>query len=446
MNKSGKAYSEKLNITVEQAIYWGINVCFLIPIMILVLFCSSDIDVLPLVGVGLVAISVYNCIKVKNDRLLFMLFLIMSFINISLGVTDFINGAVYVSQWQLEGLRPTEYNVHAAKSLLLTNIIFSFFLKPTGEAGLYKNKNEVRQNSLLISTVGIICLFLILSYGVYIYGFDTGTYVSVSSPIFEYSLFIVVAVWFYSREYKIINLGLIIYSVAYCLFFLLRGDRSSVFMLAALVFIMYFYQHFKLWQIVTLALMAVILGNFIGIVRSLEVFDVGEILATVFNKGLYVDTFSFSYYAAIAMSALFEYDSGNHFTIGKNYLLYQIGLGDDTYANIASYAKDSYPELYNQGGGLFSAPFYSFGGYMGVIIASVLVGFFIRKIYSGKKSRMLMYQMLIVAMSFRWYLYSPTTFIRGNLLLFTIFIIIMEIGIAILEIVGIVYGKKKKTR
>ena len=440
-----KVYSKKTNITVGRAVYIGMDLFFLLPTIILILLSTNDISMLPIIGVLLVAVSVYNCIKVRKDRLLFMLFLIMGFINVSLGVTDFINGAVYVSQWQLDGLRLTVHNVYAAKSLLISNIIFSFFLEPAYRNGLYEDKKNKRESNLIISAVGMIVLFLILLYGVYIYGFNTGTYVSVSSPIFEYSLFIVAAVWFNSRGYKIFDLLLIAYSGAYCLFFLIRGDRSSVFMLAVLIFLMYFYEYFKSWQIVGLLLIAVILGNFIGMVRSMQVINIGEILVNVLDRGLYVDTFSFSYYAAIAISALFEY-AGNRFEIGKNYLLYQIGLGDSQYANIASYAKENYPGFYNQGGGLFSAPFYSFGGFWGVILASIFVGFFIKQIFSGKSNRMLMYQMLIVAMSFRWYLYSPTTFVRGNLLLFTVFVIVMEVGMAILKIVGIIYEKIKKTR
>ncbi|CAM3923663.1 O-antigen polysaccharide polymerase Wzy [Mesobacillus zeae] len=390
-------------------------------ISLIVVFSTKDrIETLPIIGYLIIGISIYLCFKVrKNEKLLF-LFAIVSFINISIGFTDCINKGLYVSPWQIP-LRESEYNSYTAKSILLFLCIINMFLSTKwlhSKAVNIRYTELIRRENLIIGYIGTILMFAIL-----LMGYDTSvkvnnTYVSNSNPLIEYSVIIFAVVWLYIGKNKKLHFLLSLYAFLYILYSLSFGDRSAAFLMILLYYLLYVGNKIRLslTRVFILAILAITLSNFIAEYRSGKSLEIMSMLQSAIQRGVYSDTVSYSYYASITISAVKHIDNSVVYFLQylKTILL---GGGSSEFGNLANFVKENY--LYNVGGGLYTSYFYFGLGYPGVIMASAILGFIIRGVYSKKGNFAVLYQILIPVLSIRWYLYGPTSLYRSVFIIAT---------------------------
>jgi len=150
------------------------------------------------------------------------------------------------------------------------------------------------------------------------------------------------------------------------------------------------------------------------------------LVSIAFTKGLYVDTFSWSYYASTTITALNTYvDEAWRFIFGN--LLYFVTGISTTYSSMSKYGPRNYNDLYNGGGGLYPSYFFGMGGYVGTVVGAVIIGFVIVHFFRLKKNYHGIYAVLITSLMFRWYLYSISTLFRGVFNLTTIAVIVAKI-------------------
>jgi len=405
------------------------DVFILIITGLIVFVANSRNEMLPIIGIGIIIVSLYLCFKVRRNKKLLLLFAIIAFINISIGITDCINRGVYVADWQLP-LRGTEYNVYTAKSILLFMVILNVILdirwlkKKSVNICFYKIKLHYNP---IISLVGILSLFLILITGYNKDIISSQGYVSNSNPLYEYAIVIFAIVWLFSGNKKIINNILIFYGVSFIIYSLSFGDRSAAFMMLLLVFILYFEKKITIVKLVLFALIAIILSNFIGVIRTGVPLDFYTITKNLIERGFYSDTVSYSYYSGITISVLHHIDS-NAPKYFFEFLKYQIvGFGINEFGSMAHFVRENYSELFNRAGGLYTSSFYAWFGYNGVILSAVIMGIIIRTTYSKVGSFALLYQILIIVLSLRWYLYNPTGLFRSVFVVGTI-LLLLSIG------------------
>lgn len=380
---------------------------------LLLLFTGNSLNMLPIIGCFLIIISVLMCIKSKRNKYLLMMVGIIAFINISLGYTDCIKLGEGVSDWQSAGLRSADINVICAKSVLLNMAILNMFL-----SGNVLNESEEhgkfqRKRNGFIAYGGIVLLFLILVYSLISIKITFGQYDSVENPIFEYSLIIVVFVWYYGEGYKLVNGLLWVFAILFTARFIIIGDRSSAFMLLVLLAILYFGNKIGFRHIIMFIAVGVPITNVVAIFRSNGIVPANEMLSILLEKGYYVDTVSWAYYAGLAVASLY-YRVANPLYIGIGFFLRCIGI-DNVYSNLNEFAR-SFSDLYNNGGGLYSSYFYAFGGYIGVIIGGIILGVILKKMFGSLKKESFPLMLVMITYTFRWYLYDPTTLFRGCLI------------------------------
>lgn len=395
-------------------------IILVIGLLYLILF-PSDLQSMPITGILLILLSIYMCVKTKNNKVLLMMMGMITLINVSLGYTDCILMGVNVSQWQSIALRSSTMNPVCAKSILLSMIILNMFIDKT-IIRINKDINESRQSNSIISSVGILFLLLILVYAYISLDRLSGEYTSVSNPIYEYSLMIIFFVWFYSKGNRLVDYFIWIYVALFCLKFLGIGDRSSVIMMMILIAIFYFYKYIKIKNLLIVVLMGIPIVNLFGAIRNISSFSFSSVIVEVLKKGFYIDTVSYAYYSSIAVTSLYERVSSKWLMI-FGFIKRCIGV-DNEFGSLTAYARNNYSDLMNYDGGIYGAYFYAFGGYIGVIIGAVILGIIIRKIMLSKNEKYVPYQILLSIYAFRWYLYNPITLFRSVIIFGTILLLL----------------------
>ncbi|MTW87995.1 O-antigen polysaccharide polymerase Wzy [Virgibacillus dakarensis] len=386
---------------------------------------SDSIKYLPIIGTLIIVLSIYLCFKVKGNEKLLFLFAIVGFINISIGLSDGILKGMHVAAWQIP-LRETVYNVYTAKSILLFLSILNPFLSHHWIKNKSVNLNHEgikRKDNLIIAYIGTLTMYIILLMGYDVNALSGDGYVSNSNPLIEYAIVIFVVVWFYSDKSIVINILLKIYALLYVLYSMSFGDRSAAFLMILLYYLLYINKKYKLsiTKIFILALIAITLSNFVAEYRTDASADISDLVQSTFERGLYSDTVSYSYYASITITAAPHIDDTFDYFIEYLKSLV-VGGSNSEFSNLANFVSGKY--FYNVGGGLYTSYFYFGFGYLGVIFGASILGIVLRKVYSHKGSFAIIYQLLIPVLAIRWYLYGPTSIYRSIFIVSTILLLI----------------------
>lgn len=415
----------KLNSLIRQFV----NV-FIFIISIFIIMWVPDVETsLTLLGWWLIFVSIFLIIGGKNNKTLYTLLIIIALINISVGVNDCLLRGVSTSAWQITGLRSNSYNEITAKTIILFTATLNLFVKKSHkyeEHGLEVEDTEetlVRKNNNIITYVGIFVLYTILLYGFFsqVLIRTQGSYESVGTAIFEYGVIVLCVVWYYSGNNKVADWLIMLYVATYSVMFLYIGDRSSVFMYLIMIYLLYFQKRFSAFNVFILAVVGIVLANCISALRDGSSLSTQETIKYALERGLYIDTVSWSYYTGISIVGL-SMIVPSRLPFCMNYILSFVGLESDM-ANFNKYASENYSVLFNRGGGLCSPYLYMFGGYIGVFIGALIISFILNRFFTTSRNNNIIYQYVIVAMSMRWYLYNPVTLFRGIIILLSLLLL-----------------------
>lgn len=379
--------------------------------LLLIFILKNKIENLWIIGFFIIFLSIYLIVKVRKNEMLFYLFAIIGFVNISIGISDCILNGQHVSSWQM-ALRETENNVYTSKSILLFLSLVNLLLSYPWIKSTFNTKHIKRKDNPLIAYIGTFCMYLILLVGYDFKALSGPSYVSNSNALIEYATVIFAIVWFYSDKNKVVNYLIHFYAFLYVIISLSFGDRSASFLMILLYYLLFLKEKFKLSlvKIVLFSIVAVLLSNFIAEFRNASSYNFSELYQNTLKRGFYSDTVSYSYYAGITLTTAHNIDNTHEYFV--EYIKSWIIGKNSEYRNLTDFVRDKY-NLYNLGGGLYTSHFYFGWGFIGVVLGSILLALILRIVYSSNRSVIVLYQILIAVMSIRWYLYSPTSLYRS---------------------------------
>ncbi len=389
---------------------------------LVVIFYTNPTENQVLIGVLISVTSILLAFRARRATILFLLLSILAYINLSIAVMDCIYGADMFPAYQ-RALRHSMYNEIYAKCILLTITIVSLILTPKAiEKAISININSFkRKSNSIISYVGIACIIYALIFG-YV-RIDAGSgYVSNAKPLYEYAILVFLMVWYYAKDKGLINYFLLpLFATVYIIQGLYYGDRSSALVLMVLIAMLYMTK-LSVSRMLAFGLAGVILSNTIGILRSNDL-GFGGLVRQFNDLGhlvLFSDTASYSYYAGITIVA-------SRLSLPENPIYYLqkfilgIFLGSSTSltneANITVVVRQVY---FNGGGGLYPSYFYFWGEYWGLIIGAIILGLVLYKAFTTNSAYFILMQLYLTTMCFRWYLYTPMTFFRTSIAVFTL--------------------------
>ena len=376
------------------------------------------------IWIGLVALvySIAVIFQVKGETQLVILFSIIFYINLSAFILGPVSRGLLFGAYQYD-IWNSQYNTIGMKCILITSVIFYLFFRSKRKREIeQKGKNVVSLSDKQNPFVSIVCLIAVLL--ICTYSFDGSVsrdeYQSNTSAIYEYVIFIMVLAWYYGGKNTFIKLFWVFCALYYVLMGILSGDRSSAFMLLTLI-ALYKFRDISIGKILFFTLLGIFAANSVALYRE-GAFS-GGIGLQMYAQGLksfFSDTAAQSYYSGLTIFYYLD-KVGDGVTIFFKWVL-SLFTGslfiDRSAVELSKLAADLNP---NGGGGFFQSMFYSFYGYLGVAMGSSIVAYIIKKVfYSWKNTFSLLLAFVIPVMSFRWYLYTPTTFFRACLLNFGI--------------------------
>ncbi|MBO4562351.1 MAG: hypothetical protein J5772_01925 [Clostridia bacterium] len=362
-------------------------------------------------GILLILSSLVTIIRCRKVPTLLLLFSVIGYINISSAALDYFAKGSFSNDYQI-ALRNSASGLAYAKMFLLNMLIVSVMLTPRflrkAESDIDEKMRFRRDNSVLAFLFLALALFVCITQ--FTGGAGTGGYVSNNNPLYEYAiLFFAVGILFTgeSRTFKWLYFAV---GGIYIIKSLIGGDRSSAFM-AVLVFVVYyFYEKIKTSKMLVYSLAGVIVANIIAEIRNAAL-SVDGLFKTLIDRSLlffFSDTVSASFYSGITIIEFVNCYEGDRTELFFKWLL-SLVTGTTKETNIIALASKY---NVNGGGGLYPAYFGFFGGMAGVIAGAVILGLIIRFVFSGSGSWKRVTQVVMIAMVFRWYLYSSVTLFR----------------------------------
>lgn len=349
-------------------------------------------------------------------------------ISICFSLSVCLNTTNTAFNWQISLIDKPE-NIINAKNYMLFLTVLSISI------GSIK-KIEILNTSYAFNPVIVFSGFALLIYAL-IFGFDRGSigaYSSNTNALYEYAIVLFVFIWNYSNGKKYIKILLLIYALIYCLQGILFGDRSSAFPMILLIFMLLYKKQYNMKHIILIGLLGIFFANIIDIFRKTgEIFSL-QILTEVLERGLFVNTISYSFYGGTQI-VRYGAEYGTHIITHFFSYFASFILGNSNQYNLTSLAN-SYGFI-NKGGGMSHIYFYYWFGFVGTILGAFLVGKIINYVFNREKKYCNILKITITIFLIRWFIYYPVALFRTA-------IIVPLFCYSIFEIFNALIIKKRK--
>ncbi|WP_026830238.1 hypothetical protein [Exiguobacterium antarcticum] len=387
-----------------------------------IVLLDNSLSSLKPIGVMLLIGTFYLLYKARKNSQLLIFFGLITYVNVSVAFGDLLqvkDTLGYETLFWQTSLRNSEFNVLAAKSLLLVISVINLFLNSKFIKKIEVERKIEKKDNKYIFFGGLIVLFTFWFFG---YGGSMGnTYESNTRTIYEYSILVFIVVWFYSGNSKVHQYLLYFFVALYVIQSLIRGDRSSAFpMLIALILVNNYKINLK--YLFLLAFSGITVSNIVSAYRlSFSINDFFNVFMTKYGlSSLLSDTVSQSYYTGI--SIIF---SGNLIENSSKYFPnFLAGIVFGGGFNNADVGAISYNYAINKGGGFFFSWFYFWFGILGVLVAAIFLGYLLRMFFVSNNNYLKLYTICLISMTLRWYLYTPFVLFRTVLFIFTLLLIL----------------------
>lgn len=413
--KRFSAIAETKQLPTVKAVVFALTVA----VFLANVFCGFEYNKLlftltAFVALGTLAISIYYC---RNSWCAVIIF-VMIFATI---YSAWVDGVWFIFFRYEMSLASTS----ASMRLMCAYAIFAFtmlmFIRREHE------KKDERTDSLLqrdcfnpLIVGGIIVVLLLIFFLLYTPPEGENTRGS-AHPLYEYSLILFIFAYLYSgkRRYTVVPITLLLF--AFAAKDLLYGGRKTALSLIILFFVVFLSYRMSFIKVLPFALVGLVLFSAVGHFRGnadLSPEQIRITLKAMLRQKFAVDTMYYASYTGISFVAA---ASEGIYSISERLLTFLrfaasmlLGGGRVPNSNVSVMTHDYYLHWY---GGVLPAYGYFFFGWLGTALTGALSGLWIK--ISGEKRTPLKQTLLlwVTCTCFNWVMYSPSSLIRGVLLM-----------------------------
>lgn len=253
---------------------------------------------------------------------------------------------------------------------------------------------------------------------------------------FEYSyILFVLGLWFANGN-KLQEYVLSILLVMYVFEDVYYGGRISSLEFILVFYLMLFYKYFNKKRILIAIMSAILLFSIVSVYRvnySLVSIDSEALLSFVGESRFSLDSASNAFYSTLCaiggsntFSPTFKMENFWYFILDA-----VIGIEMGDYETLPELLKTN--GFYNIGGCWCVGYMYFWFGYMGIIVFSLFITLIVNKLSKMKTGNLQKLLFIIIFVTIpRWYLYTPSAFLRG-IVLFGVFYFILKLFIKFKE-------------
>lgn len=316
---------------------------------------------------------------------------------------------------------------------------FVLFLKTNLNENYLKLKDllKPRNNVVIFSFLYLIMLAIIVSIkGSSVIGGSYSTYIDnlegQSGGIEYFYIFFVIAFFFTTKP--ILRNSLLILVIYYCFITITRGYRIQFVQMMILTFVLFFDGKFKTVYMMALAFLGFIASEIVGLLKMMGSVTFEDMLA-LFEKsetGIVISNQTDVFYSSVVFLGLIK-DGILSFGVR---IWSALGFVWNWFAPSSFVWKEARLPLFAHeyttlgGGGLISAYFYVWFGYLGPILIGYALALFFNKVYSSNvKQNFKIILILVLSLYPRWFAYDP-----GNFLMrFSIYVFVIYMGFIIVH-------------
>ena len=316
---------------------------------------------------------------------------------------------------------------------------FLLFLKANLNENYLKLKDllKPRNNVVIFSLLYLIMLAIIFSIkGSSVIGGTYSTYIDnlegQGGGIEYFYIFFVIAFFFTTKP--ILRNSLLILVIYYCFITITRGYRIQFVQMIILAFVLFFDGKFKTLYMMIFSFFGFIVSEIVGLLKMMGSVSFEDMLA-LFEKsetGIIINNQTDVFYSSVVFLGLIK-DGILSFGVR---IWSAIGFVWNWFAPSSFVWKEARLPLFAHeyttlgGGGLISAYFYVWFGYLGPLIIGYALAMLFNKTYSSEvKQNFKIVLILVLSLYPRWFAYDP-----GNFLMrFSIYVFVIYMGFIIVH-------------
>lgn len=316
---------------------------------------------------------------------------------------------------------------------------FLLFLKTNLNENYLKLKDlmKPRDNVVIFSFLYLIMLVIVFSIkGSTVVGGSYSTYIDnlegQGGGIEYFYIFFVIAFFFTTKP--ILRNSLLILVLYYCFITITRGYRIQFVQMIILAFVLFFEGKFKTLYMMVFAFFGFIVSEIVGLLKMMGSVSFEDMLA-LFEKsdtGIIINNQTDVFYSSVVFLGLIK-DGILSFGVR---IWSAIGFVWNWFAPSSFVWKEARLPLFAHeyttlgGGGLISAYFYVWFGYLGPPLIGYALAMLFNKTYSSEVKRNFKIVLILVLSLYpRWFAYDP-----GNFLMrFSIYVFVIYMGFIIVH-------------
>lgn len=316
---------------------------------------------------------------------------------------------------------------------------FLLFLKSTLNGSSLKIKDLIKphNNIVIFSFLYLIMLSIILSIkGATVIGGSYSTYIDnlegQGGSVEYFYIFFVIAFFFTDKPF--LRNSLLLLVVYYCFMTITRGYRIQFVQMVIVVFVLFLDGKFKTLYMMIFAFLGFIVAEVVNLLKMMGSLTLEDTLALFekSDKGILINNQTDVFYTSVVFLGLIKDDI---LSFGLR-IWSAIGFVWNWFVPSSFVWKEARLPLFALdhttlgGGGLISAYFYVWFGYLGPILIGLALATLFNKTYSSAlRKNFKIVPVLVLSLYPRWFAYDP-----GNFLMrFSIYIFIIYIAFIIIH-------------
>lgn len=270
------------------------------------------------------------------------------------------------------------------------------------------------KDNVVIFSVLVIALIFIGLFG--IDRVHTSKYTVSISPIYEYSILLFLFAYYSSGNKPIRKLVILILMGMFIIQDFYYGGRITSMQIILVAISTIFYNRVTSKSALLITFVGIFVNSIVGVYRSnftLEGFNLINFFITLRNRWFVFDTPVYAYYASathVASVELINLSINERLGSLINFILSIFTGSESNSGNVTRYVSENY--FSNLGGGLLPTHFYFWLGYLGVIIAAVIILLILRMISIRDKELYKLVTVVFISTIPRWFLYNPLRMFR----------------------------------
>lgn len=363
-----------------------------------------------IVAITVLALSVYLVIAYRNNLMLFIIYFAVFFFNYSIAIPVYLYSEDVFIFHLISDLRIRGIGINI---LLVFMILLVIFKKSNKNHKIINTNIFLINNPKNILVTSTLFIFLIFIFLLALSGIGIG-------PIYEYSIILFILGFYYSGDSKLIKSLFTILLCCFCLLTFINGDRVSVLQMLIAYFILLFNKKVTYKSMIPVIFIGIIFMTFLGVLGdgiSLSNLSFENIIKILENRFFALDTAYSAFFTSLTFISVKDIVSfSTEIGLFVNFLVSMVLGGSLVENSSLPLFTRTYMVHYN--GGILPIYFYFYLGWLGILISAILLSFYTRKIQnlnekSSAYSKLVL--LYITATVPRWYLYSPSSLIRGVL-------------------------------